>query len=56
MEMSCYTKDREEKGEEQVESSPANSLGMVLADEYDYFGPIIITARWGRRSEQKEED
>ena len=51
MEMTCHTKDREEKGEEQVESSPENSLGMVLADEYDYFGSIVVTARYGRRTE-----
>lgn len=25
-------------------------------DEYGYFGSIVITARWGRRSEQEEED
>lgn len=56
MEMTCHIKECEEKDEEQVERSLANALGMVLADEYGYFGSIVVTARWGRRSEQEEED
>lgn len=41
MEMTCHTKDREEKGEEQAESSPEDSLGMVLADDMTILAQLL---------------